>query len=774
MDNFQPIQTRLYLRLGALLSVAVTLATFLFSAFQPPSLEAAPPSFQDAVDASDLIMVGLVPGTNPAELSTYFAQQGFQVVEHWPAFDLAAIRPLPSAAVFGAETMVAAASTLSLVRFAEADARVEAAIVEATDTDAAGIEANPWVLPNDPSYASQWALPRINMETAWNVTHGSPSVVVAIVDSGVEVTHEDLSLASVYPNGAELNGQPGIDDDNNGYIDDIYGWDWVDDDDDPNDLYGHGTHVAGALVAGTNNNLGVAGASPNLRILPLRILDQRGAGFISDLVSALDYARTQGADIVNLSLVLRTDSSSVYEAVKRLYAEDVLVVAVTGNNGPRVYWPGVYTETIAVAAVNADDVHASFSNVGPETDIAAPGDGVLSTYKDNSYREWQGTSFAAPYVAAAAGLVWSLRPDLTREEVVDILLQTAVDVNAAEHPGVDPYLGYGRLDIGASLLKASEGVRVDVQLPAGNYFSVGQPLQIPIRLTVTDTQSGAALPVQGAVVDVAIASPKPPDAEAFTAAVIEERFYSDESGYVVGTLPLPDQPGSYTLIVTHGVHSHSLPLDVKATPLALSLVPAVTEVQVGDGSVALAVTAKLQDGELYVDDLLVTLRTTLGRFSDGSQSRTILISGGVFTETLSTGTVAGVAEVELNVSGQKQQVSVLVKPGMPARLEGPSSLVGRDFGSGATVEIELHVYDQYGNQVWAPYPINFYSTGGQFSPASVQTSNGEATVSFTMGSWVQGPQPIWAMIPGTFAVYRVDAIRLAHHRYLPFLQSIDD
>lgn len=771
MDNSQPMQTRLYSRLGALFSVAVALATFLLLAFQSPSLEAAPSSNQETVNASDLILVGLMPGTNPAELSTYFAQQGFQLAEHWPAFDLAAIRPLPSAAVFSAETMVAAASTLSLVRFAEADGLVEAAVVDAADRDLSSVDTNPWVLPNDPLYENQWALPQINMETAWNITHGNPTVVVAIVDSGVEVTHEDLMLASVYPNGIELNGQPGIDDDDNGYIDDIYGWDWVDDDNDPNDLYGHGTHVAGALVAVTNNNLGVAGASPNLRIVPLRILDQRGAGFISDLVSALDYARTQGANIVNLSLVLRSDSNSVYEAIKRLYAEDVLVVAVTGNNGPRVYWPGVYTETVAVAAVNAGDAHASFSNVGPETDIAAPGDGVLSTYRDNSYREWQGTSFAAPYVAAAAGLVWSLRPDLSRDEIVDILLQTAVDVNAAEHPGFDPYLGHGRLDVGAALMRASEGVHVHLQLPAGSYLSVGQPLQIPIRVTVTDTQSGAALPVQGAVVDVAIISPKPSDAEAFTAAVIEERFYSDESGYVVGTLPLPDQPGLYTLMVTHGVHSHSLVIDVKASPLALSLTPEVTEVQVGDGAVALAVTAETQDGALFVEDLLITLQTTLGHFPDGSQSRTVMISGGVLTETLSTGTVAGIAEVELNVSGQKQQISVLFKPGVPARLEGPSLLVGRDFGSGATVEIELHVYDRYGNQVWAPYPINFYSTGGQFSPASVQALNGEATVSYTIGSWVQGPQPIWAMIPGTFAVYRVDAIRLAHHRYLPFIQS---
>ncbi|MEZ4833447.1 MAG: S8 family serine peptidase [Caldilineaceae bacterium] len=744
------------MRVSAMISFTVALVCCLLWTFRVASPVAATAPTQIAADGSDLILVALTSDVDPAELSTLFEAQGFQLVEVWPAFELAAVRPLPVQAGRSAEALVTTAAALPYVRLAEADAVVEAAVVEDT----------PWLTPNDPMYPDQWALTHIGMETAWRVSRGSPSVVVAIIDSGVDVDHEDLSLSSVYPNAVELNGQPDVDDDGNGYIDDVYGWDWVEDDANPDDLYGHGTHVAGAMVATTNNELGVAGAAPNLRIMPLRMLDQRGSGYISDLIYALDYARTQGADIVNLSLVLRSDADTLHQAVKRLYAEGVLVITVTGNNGSRVYWPGAYTETVAVAAVDYDDLHASFSNPGPESDIAAPGDNVLSTYKDNAYREWQGTSFAAPYVAAAAGLIWSLRPDLPGQDVVDILLQTAEDVNAADYPGEDDYLGHGRLDVGAALMLASAGVNVDVQLPAGSYLSVGERLQLPVRLTVTDTQN-AVLPVQGAVIDAQITSPRQRAADGVFAVLEDQQFYTDESGYVVGTLTLPAEPGIYTLSVSHGVQTREVLLDVKAAPLALSLTPEVADIEVGAGATAISVMARTQDGDLYTDDLLVTLRTDLGNFSDGSQSRTLIISGGRLTETLTPGTVAGTAHIELDVSGRKQQVAVLIKPGMPVRLEGPQSLYGYDFGKGATVEIALRIYDQYGNKVWTTYPVNFYSTDGFFSPASVQSADGEANASFTVGAWMQAPQPIWAMIPGTFAIYQADVQLLSNHSFLP-------
>ncbi len=740
--------------------IALLLIVLLAWALSPSVLRAAPVSAQEETASSDLILVGLEPDAAGEDLPSLFAAQGLQLVTFWPEFNLAAVRSMPTASARSAAQMLQSASALPLVRFVEADARIEAAVVET------GL----WVEPNDPSYVDQWALNRIGMPAAWQLTQGNPSVVVAVVDSGVEITHEDLGLSAAWTNLVELNGAAGVDDDANGYVDDIHGWDWVDDDDTPLDLFGHGTHVAGTLVAATNNGIGVAGMSPNLRILPLRVLDARGSGFISDLIAALDYARAQGAQIVNLSLVLRFDSTALYDVLTRLYADDMLVVAATGNFGNQVFWPAAYTETLAVAAVNSQDERAGFSNYGDQTDVAAPGVDVLSTYNGNSYYENSGTSMAVPHVSALAALIWGLRPDLSHTAVIDLILGTAVDVNSAEFPGVDPYLGHGRIDAAAALRAAAQAINIDVHLPRGSYLSVGQPLQIPVRLTVTDTQ-GSQLPVSGAVVEVTILDPAQRNEDASFARLESKRFYSDESGYVMGTLTLPAEPGSYTLQVGLGSQTKTLMLDVQASPLALSISPAVTGIEVGSGMVDLSITARTQSGHLFTDDLLLTVYTTLGRFADGAQTHTVILSGGVLTETLFAGEVAGMADVYVELGEQTQQTTVLFKPGAPYRLVGPEKVVGFNYGSGATVDISLKIYDQYGNKVWAAYPINFYSTGGEFSPESVRAVDGEVTVQFTMGPWVRTPQPIWAMIPGTFAIYRVDAEMISNPRFLPLVMG---
>jgi subtilisin family serine protease len=721
-------------------------------------LSAAPLAQDDP--PTDLILVGMTPGISQPEALALFAQQGMTLVHFWPDFDLAAVRPSVSSRASRAtmESAVAQVASLSAVRYAELDGWIEAAAQPQTS-----------LIPDDPYYPQQWALPMIGMPDGWGVTQGDPSIVIAVIDSGVELSHEDLSMDNVWTNPLEAAGQAGVDDDNNGHIDDIHGWDWVEMDNSPIDLFGHGTHVAGVLAAQRNNALGITGMGADLRIMPLRVLDARGSGAVSNLIDALDYARGQGAQIVNLSLVLRFDSQPLRDAINRLYADDTLIVAATGNYGNQVYWPAAYTETLAVAAVDREDRRASFSNAGPQTDIAAPGVDVISTYKENSYYNQSGTSMAVPHVSALAALLWSLRPDLDRAGVVDLILSTAVDANAAEYPGMDPFLGHGRIDASTALSTAAAAIHVDLQLPVGAYLSVGQPFQAPIRMTVTDTQ-GTALPIRGGVVQVELRGPSAGGITGATGELVADAtLISDESGYAFFETTLPEDAGLYTLSVVNGGQVQMTDLRVQDGPLLLSIQPASTSVTVGSGKSNIVVHTLTNENEPYTDDLRITLRTSLGHFANGSQTLTAIMRGGVLTETFYAGELAGTAELTIEVANQTHRITLLVKPGAPYRLEGPSELVGLNFGKGATFDLNLTLYDRFGNQVWESYPVNFYSMGGRFSPESPRAINGEVSTQFEIGPWANAPQPIWAMIPGTFAIYRAEVSLLSNHAYFPLV-----
>jgi subtilisin family serine protease len=717
---------------------------------------------QDDAAPSDLVLVGIAPEISQSEALALFAEQGMALVHFWPDFDLAAVRPMLTGRASSADlaAAVAMAQSMPSVRFAELDGRIEAAA-----------QADAPFTPDDPLYPQQWALPLINMPTGWDLTAGDPSVVIAVIDSGVELTHDDLSMEKIWVNPLEVAGQPDVDDDNNGFVDDFHGWDWVEGDNDPADLFGHGTHVAGVLAAQINNGIGIAGMGDNLRVLPLRVLDARGGGDVSNLINALDYARSQGTQIINLSLEIRSDYLTVREVITRLYADGILTVAATGNYGNRIYWPAAYTETLAVAAVDQQDQRAAFSNAGPQTDIAAPGVEVLSLYKGNSYHTQSGTSMAVPHVSALTGLIWSLRPDLDRAGVVDLILSTAVDVNAeANFPGFDPYLGWGRIDVTAALVKAAEAIQVEVQLPVGYYLSVGQPFQIPIRVTVTDT-GGASLPIHGAVLQVELRGPSAGGgiAGATGAQVAADRLISDESGYAFFNVTLPQAAGLYTLIVANGPQVQALDLRVQDGPLLLSIQPSSPSVRVGGDQTDIAIHARTGEDQPYTDELQVTLDTSLGHFADGSQRRTIIMSGGALTETLYTGEVAGTAELTVTVANQTHRITLLIKPGAPYRLAGPDQILGLNFGKGAVVDLNLTLYDRFGNQVWESYLVNFYSIAGLFSPESTRSINGEVSTRFEIGPWASAPQPVWAMIPGTFAIYRAEVKLLSEHYYFPLV-----
>ncbi len=363
--------------------------------------------------------------------------------------------------------------------------------------------------PNDPYFGQQWALPRIRALQGWNITHGDPGVIVAIIDSGYTPTHPDFDAANLWSNAAEVNGLPGVDDDHNGFVDDLHGWDWVDNDNAPVDSFGHGTHVLGTVAAVTGNGIGVSGIGRALTVAPLRILDGSGYGLTSDVVAALAYAMGMNLSIANLSLTTTSDNFSVHRAIQDASNAGLLIVAAAGNTakssypGPDVLWPAAYPETVAVAATDSQDLHADFSNYGPEITVAAPGVDILSLYRNNNYVTISGTSMATPHVSALLGLLRSLRPDLAAADLVALMTSTAADVNAADHPGVDDYLGAGRIDMGAALLAASNGLalkHVIQQLRCRRHQSTAR----------TERRSAApnpaATPVEGAIVYLQILS----------------------------------------------------------------------------------------------------------------------------------------------------------------------------------------------------------------------------------------------------------------------------
>jgi serine protease len=297
--------------------------------------------------------------------------------------------------------------------------------------------------PNDPRYSSQWGLNNIaqtgglndadiDAPEAWNTTTGSRSIIVGVIDTGIDYNHPDLA-ANIWRNTREIAGN-GIDDDANGFRDDIRGWDFRNNDADPFDDNAHGTHVAGIIGAVGNNGVGVTGVAWNVQLMPLKFLGADGSGSTSSAVSAINYAVANGAKILNNSWGGGGFSQALNDAVARARAAGVIFVAAAGNeannNDTRPSYPAniAVDNVLSVAATDSSDRLASFSNFGATTvDIAAPGVGILSTTPNNTYSSFSGTSMATPFVAGAAALVWSANPSLTYSQVIG-RLTSSVDV----------------------------------------------------------------------------------------------------------------------------------------------------------------------------------------------------------------------------------------------------------------------------------------------------------------------------------------------------------
>lgn len=308
------------------------------------------------------------------------------------------------------------------------------------------------VTPNDVYYLPQQGnLRQVGLPYAWLRTTGD-AAPVAVIDTALDLAHPDLQT-KFWRNPDEIPSN-GLDDDGNGYVDDLAGWDFYDGDADPAiDPSGdssHGTHVSGILAAETNNGLGVAGVSWESPLMPLRALGRNASGPYSAVIEAILYAADNGARVVNLSLGGSDPSLALEEAVAYAAGKGCLLVASAGNDGGPVLYPAALPDVIAVGAVDASDLPAAFSNRGPEVELAAPGVAVFSTV-NGSYAIQSGTSQSTPHVSGAAALVWSLQPGWSAVEVRQALVATALDVWS---PGRDDLTGYGRLDAAAAVESA--------------------------------------------------------------------------------------------------------------------------------------------------------------------------------------------------------------------------------------------------------------------------------------------------------------------------------
>ena len=328
-------------------------------------------------------------------------------------------------------------------------------------------------IPNDPyflsygswgqAYDDLWGIKKIGAPAAWDTTAGA-GVIVAVVDTGIDYNHPDIA-SNIWINTKEIPNN-GIDDDGNGYVDDVRGWDFIGSSyqhptqsNNPIDHFGHGTHVAGTIAAAGNNGIGVIGVAWKAQVMAVKGLDDNGNGIDSTLSNALIYAANNGADVISNSWAGQGSSQTIADAVSYAYNLGAVVVAAAGNNSDdaRNYYPANLPQVITVAATDHNDVQAYFSNWGDKIDVAAPGVDILSlraagtsmgTPVDANYTRADGTSMATPHVSGLAALVLSQYPAYSNEDVRQVIRVSATSLGT---PGFDLNYGYGRINATAAI-----------------------------------------------------------------------------------------------------------------------------------------------------------------------------------------------------------------------------------------------------------------------------------------------------------------------------------
>ena len=351
-------------------------------------------------------------------------------------------------------------------------------------------------IPNDSLVSEQWALEKIQAFDAWDITTGSDTVLLAIIDTGIDYLHPDLKN-KIYHNTSEMGtdnlgrdkSNNGIDDDNNGFVDDYMGWDFTDRvgfpfdssggdyldwDNNPMDENNHGTYIAGISGAETNNVTGIAGVAPNIKLLNLRAFDPGGYGEEDDVAAAILYAVQSGAKVINMSFGDDSYSLVLRDVIRYAYSKNIVLVGSSGNSSSSLpHYPSSYPEVISVGNSTEEDYVASSSNYGSTLDLVAPGSSILTTGRNDSYALISGTSAATPHVSAAAALILSLQ-NFSNEEVKQILKSTSDDI---DHAGWDLRSGAGRLNLFKALTVIAPSV-VKINQPTQDFATLDNTLTI--------------------------------------------------------------------------------------------------------------------------------------------------------------------------------------------------------------------------------------------------------------------------------------------------------
>ncbi len=389
--------------------------------------------------ASGRVLVRFRPGVQAAYADGLLRSYGFP-----------AVHPIPGIGVYSVDTApgVSVAETLAMLRrngdveTARPDYRARLADIPNDAyflTYQYSLRNRGGVLDVGPGIQPQMtAGADIKATTAWDVARGDAETVIAILDTGVDMTHADLSGKMVSA-----------------------GRDFANDDDDATDDHWHGTHVAGIAAADTDNAVGIAGVARDCRILPVKVADENGDGFYSWIIDGIIWAADQGADVINLSLGGDADDPFLEDACQYAHDKGAVVVAAAGNDGTGiVLYPAAYDSSVlAVAASDYNDAIADFSSFGAQVDVAAPGVWILSTapqwYVGDGFLPYlfaSGTSAATPHVSGLAALIRSAKPDLPVDDIMRVIRYTADDINKTVYPGRDDHAGYGRINMDRALV----------------------------------------------------------------------------------------------------------------------------------------------------------------------------------------------------------------------------------------------------------------------------------------------------------------------------------
>ncbi len=410
---------------------------------------------------------------------------------------------------------------------------------------------NKAVIPNDEHYGEQWALDKISAPLAWDIEQGTSSTIIAVPDTGVDLSHPDL-VTNIWVNDEEIDG---VDNDGNGYIDDKMGWNFVNGDNNPMDDNGHGSTIAGVISAMTNNSIGIAGVSWYGKIMAIKCLDKDGKGNVVNVSQAIEYAVNNGAKVINMSWGSYEDIPLLKEAVDYAAQQGCVLVGAAGNdNTTAIFYPAGYGSVTAVCAVNNEDKKTSFSNYGDGIDVSAPGDNILTTTWDNSYTCVDGTSIATGFVSGLAGLILSQHPTWNKDKVYQKIIATTDNIDNL-NPGYEGLLESGRINLYNAIIVA----KIKVSPTSGTIGSIvtvsgegfGQTEEVVIDFGVNPTIAVTMTDNLGQFKTVFTVDTQPAGVKTIIAKGMISFGVATATFTIISLEPLPD------LIVT-GISFHPL------------------------------------------------------------------------------------------------------------------------------------------------------------------------------------------------------------------------